>query len=143
MATSEVKEPQDESVHVLHMPVAILELDPKHYEKLIQIAHKDLRRAYLEFAVEVLNQALESDPKAISTMMTQRFDCNRALTEHPTIQVSEKEGRRTIGVMGLINGLFGVDKDGYGFIAGIWETDQNNGLDRLVGFKLLEDRLEQ
>ncbi len=139
MATSEVKEPQDESVHVLHMPVAILELDPKHYEKLIQIAHKDLRRACLEFAVEVLNQALESDPKVINTIMTQRFDCNKALTEHPTIQT----GERDLGVMGLINGLFGVDKDGYGFIAGIWETDQNNGLDRLVGFKLLEDRLEQ
>lgn len=143
MATSEVKEPQDESVHVLHMPAAILELNPNYYERLVQVAHKDLRKAYLEFAVEVLNQALESDPIAISTMMTQRFDCNRALAEHPTIQVSETEGGRTIGSMGLINGLFGVDKDGHGFIAGIWETDQNNGLDRLVGFKLLEDRLEQ
>lgn len=99
---------------------------------------KKLHKQYLEFAVEVLNQALERDPKAISTMMTQRFDCNKALTEHPTIQT----GERDLGVIGLINGLFGVDKDGRGFIAGIWETDQNNGLDRLVGFKLLEDRLE-
>lgn len=112
-------------------------------DQLVQDFYKKVHRQYLEFAVEVLNQALERDPKAISTMMTQRFNCNRALAEHPTIQVSEKEGSHTIGIMGLINGLFGVDKDGHGFIAGIWEIDQNNGLDRLVGFKLLEDRLEQ
>lgn len=128
----------DTFTHVLEVPTPILQIESNLLYEITKSIHKELRRAYLEFSVEVLNQALESDPKAISTMMAQRFDCNRALTEHPTIQTGEHD----LGVMGLINGLFGVDKDGRGFIAGIWETDQNNGLDRLVGFKLLEDRLE-
>ena len=128
-----------DDIHTLQYPPAILEIKSKIYEEMLQIAHKDLRRAYLEFAVEVLNQALESDPKAISAMMAQRFDCNKALTEHPTIQTGESD----LGVMGLINGLFGVDKDGRGFIAGIWVDKETDESKKLIGFKLLEDRLEQ
>lgn len=130
-----------ESTHVLAMPIAVLELNPKHYEELVQSAHKQLHKAYLEFAVESLNQALKADPKTIQYMMQQRFLCSKSLAEHPTIQSSENDGEFSIGVMGLINGLFGVDKDGYGFIAGIWELDVNEEPVNLTGFVLLEDRL--
>lgn len=51
--------------------------------------------------LEILNQALELDRAAVSALMFNRTPCNRALTDHPTIQTGEKD----VGPMGLINGF--------------------------------------
>lgn len=69
--------------------------------------------ATLEDVVRVLNQAISADAAAVTRMFTARFPCNRALSEHPTIQCGNDE----VGPLGIINGLFGVDADEYGPIA--------------------------
>lgn len=80
--------------------------------------------------VEILNEALEADPDAINALMFgSRVYCNKALDEHPSIQVGafrrgsvKKEGTKMteeyagdgtpedeivykVGPLGLINGI--------------------------------------
>jgi len=95
-------------------------------------------------AVRILNEALEADPEAVNRLFNHRVRVNEALTLHPTIQVaslSVKDARpedtsevrvSTLGVLGLINGLFGVDVDGWGYIVSV-----NDDNDRILRF---EDR---
>ena len=89
--------------------------------------------------VEVLNRALEADPEAIRALFNQRTPCNQQLADDPTIQVGDPGEfascmGTSIGLLGLINGFFGVDEDtGYGAIAAHfvrWETDGRLTLER-------------
>lgn len=77
-----------------------------------------------EHAVNVLNEAHKLDPVAIEKIVDSPAFCNKELTEHSTIQCgsmkqiypNEKEVF-TIGLTGLLNGIFGVDENGQGPIA--------------------------
>jgi hypothetical protein len=70
-------------------------------------------------AVNVLNEALESDPIAMNQLINLRVMCNENLARHPSIQVG-KDNRYQhvwwVGLFGIINGIFGVDDEGWGFI---------------------------
>ncbi len=70
--------------------------------------------------VELLNAALALDDVAITNLLQTRVACNKKLAEHQTIQVglqphSEKEYE--VGILGLINGMFGIDEESWGAIA--------------------------
>lgn len=77
-----------------------------------------------EEVVQVLNEAVKLDPKAMYALVEARVPCNEALADHPTIQVSaydEQTGEPTpgqfkVGILGLLNGLFGTDSKGWGYI---------------------------
>ena len=60
------------------------------------------------------------------------------LAKHPTIQVGQLhlDKRPEVRFIGLLNGMFGVDKDGWGCIAMICDDKTK----RLIGFSVLEDR---
>ncbi len=66
----------------------------------------------IEEAIQVLNEALALDPDAVNAIMLRRVPCNEKISDHPTIQV----GNGDMSALGLINGLFGINKNGYGFI---------------------------
>ena len=97
----------------------------------------DIRREVeeqgVQNAIDVLNQAVAADPASIQALFAVRHPANAKLIDHPTIQViSERAGEQprvvpdhTVGVMGLINGLFGVGPDGYGKITSIWDDNGN------------------
>ena len=74
--------------------------------------------AIIDQAIAVLNEALVADQSALTELMLMEVEVNEQLVEHPTIQV----GKDQLGYppilrpLGLINGLFGVDKDNRGFI---------------------------
>ena len=80
-------------------------------------------------AVKVLNEAIESDPIAMNQLINSRVMCNAALADHPSIQVG-KDTRYTevwwVGLLGIINGIFGVDENGWGFIEA--EVRDDNGM---------------
>lgn len=83
---------------------------------------------YFKIALEVLNEALELDRDAISALMRSEIPINQALAEHWSIQVGnsvENPERRgyVLRPLGLINGLFGVDKDSYGHIGMLLRED--------------------
>lgn len=73
----------------------------------------------IDDAIATLNSALELDRGAISELVAQRVKCNLALADHPTVQVqsTQDDSHALVGVLGLINGLFGVADDGSGPIA--------------------------
>lgn len=75
----------------------------------------------IDQAIDVLNEALAVDPIAVNQLMSYRVPCTDELAAHPSIQVNN-EG---VSPLGLINGLFGVDDRGYGFITA--EVDESTG----------------
>lgn len=84
----------------------------------------------IDRATEVLNRALKKDPEAIVNLINYRFECNYELAEDPTIQVLNNDGNYKVGLLGIINGILGVDEDGYGPISLI--LNNNN---ELIGFE--------
>ncbi len=78
-------------------------------------------------AVRVLNQALGADPGAIMWLWRKRVRCNAALAAHRTIQVSglTPRGPYLLSWLGLLNGIFGIDRRGGSPIVAI--TDDRSG----------------
>lgn len=68
-------------------------------------------------AVSILNELLGNDRRAIESLFGIRVPCNKKLADHPTAQVFQiAQKYYLIGMLGLLNGLFGSDKDGWGCI---------------------------
>lgn len=72
--------------------------------------------------VEMLNEMLKIDQEATSDLVKSRVKCNEGLAEHPTIQVSECGNTYEVGLIGVLNGIFGIDENGFGHIA--YEIDK-------------------
>jgi len=73
--------------------------------------------------VDLLNNALELDWEAIKVLLSYRVPCNEELQEHPTIQI---RGDNSVSVLGILNGIFGVDENGRGCIAAVYNVDCPN-----------------
>ena len=70
-----------------------------------------------EQVAQLLNEALDLDAEGINALFNHRVPVNTGFTHHPTIQVLQFTGQPpTLGVLGLLNGMFGVDETGWGFI---------------------------
>ena len=63
-------------------------------------------------AVDLLNDVLERDPKSITKLINMRIDCNEQLASHPTVQVHKFDDVYRVGVLGLLNGVFGGGPSG-------------------------------
>ncbi len=87
--------------------------------------------------VAFLNSLLEYDREALQALCFKCVMCNEKLGEHPTVQTDLNVGMYSVGLVGVLNGLFGVDSEGWGAIAA---TVDDEG--KLVGFTILEDRLQ-
>ncbi len=74
------------------------------------------RAASIEHAVDVLNRAVRADPDAVAELVCARVPCNLSLAKDPTIQVHADGdgGTYRAGLLGIVNGIFGVDSDGWG-----------------------------
>jgi hypothetical protein len=77
-----------------------------------------------KMAVEVLNRALAADPEAVRLLFSYRVGCNQELADDPTIQVSsyQPKGTLTVSSLGLLNGIFGVREDKYGYLTAEYEV---------------------
>lgn len=68
--------------------------------------------------VDYLNDLLKIDPDAINALFSIRVGCNKSFADHPTLQVAGLSADYFIfGIIGLLNGLFGADKHGWGHIS--------------------------
>ncbi len=57
--------------------------------------------------INILNDALQKDQRAIQNLISTRTECNEQLAQHPSIQVKEdKNGQCAVGLLGIINGIF-------------------------------------
>ena len=82
----------------------------------------------LDKALEILNSMVEADPDAITALLEKRVPCNKALAHHPTVQMLGEydiEGDVVggqVGLMGILNGLFGVGADGWGALVSCYNV---------------------
>lgn len=88
-----------------------------------------------ESAVLVLNGCLELDREAVTRLVSFRTECNRGLADHPAVQVMAKPGEPfKVGLLGVLNGLFGTLPDGWGFIQAHFDEDSG----QILRFSLVE-----
>lgn len=73
--------------------------------------------------IGILNGMLDLDPEATTALISHRVPCNEKMSEHPTIQVLRVNMGCRVGVLGLLNGLFGVYDDLSGPIGAVWQYD--------------------
>lgn len=80
----------------------------------------------------ILNEVVEKDPEAANNLFGHRVECNKKIADHPTIQVSmyPPDNIPKIGIIGILNGMFGIRKNGFGALAA--EIDDNNKIIRFV-----------
>lgn len=68
--------------------------------------------------VDRLNEFNKTDSSALKKIFDNRVPCNKDMGDHPTIQCGQRKKRYTVGMLGLLNGLFGIypdyPKKGYG-----------------------------
>ena len=87
----------------------------------------------VDAAIAVLNRALEADPKALSDLVAARVPCNAALADDPTVQCGECGCiPLAVGLLGIINGIFGADERGVGYISAICNHDDD---DQIIRFQ--------
>lgn len=87
--------------------------------------------------VTLLNEAMALDAVAVQELVDHRVPCSKPMAAHPEIQCGTRRRRRghcyTVGVLGLLNGLVGVDANGWGIIAAVYETSRGgDGTERRV-----------
>ena len=74
--------------------------------------------------IETLNELLLLDREAIKNLLCSRVACNKLMADHPSVQVNENTPfkKYSLGALGLLNGLVGVQDDGWGYIAAVFEV---------------------
>jgi len=85
-------------------------------------------------AIDYLNELLEADEDAISQVLDYGILCNNTLADHPTCQVRHPvlgdNDQCRVSALGVINGIFGTNENGRGWISVSYEQDEE-------GFKIL------
>lgn len=66
----------------------------------------------LENIIAFLNNLLLCDPKAIESLINTRVECNEALADHRTVQVAQVGHIYEVGILGILNGIFGIHEEG-------------------------------
>ena len=81
-------------------------------------------------AINRLNELNAYDGMAMAELLDKRVFCNKLLENHPTAQCGVRHGHTTIGLLGVLNGIFG---DGtYGPIVAVLTDDEK----RITRFEL-------
>ena len=92
---------------------------------------------HIQQVINYLNDLLDHDEEAISMLVDTRIRCNESLADHPTCQVqasiSNDKEILEVGLLGVLNGLFGVRPDGRCWIVARYEQS------KLLGFELNKD----
>lgn len=56
-------------------------------------------------AADLLNEMLALDHSATQGLLTKLVPCNQALADHPTVQVRSICNNKTVGFLGVLNGM--------------------------------------
>lgn len=84
--------------------------------------------------IAILNEAIFLDQKAMENLFkNSKVICNEKLANHPTIQIGKKDDNFTLSTLGIINGMFGIDKNGSGAICAMYDDETG----KLIEFKKL------
>lgn len=83
-------------------------------------------------AIQFLNELLRMDRAAIAALVINRVPCNEALANHKSVQVATLNDGYLVGMLGILNGLFGVDEAGFGPIAAVYDGENLSKFQRTV-----------
>lgn len=75
----------------------------------------------LDEVIEFLNELIKIDQRAMHKLIKFRTPCNQELADHESIQVTMDLFGFEVGLLGILNGLFGVDEDKYGAITAVFD----------------------
>lgn len=85
----------------------------------------------LDETIELLNELIRIDANAMAALIANRVPCNEQMANHPTVQCRAQHGGFHVGMLGILNGLFGViDYSGWGPITFVFDDGGD-----LVGFE--------
>lgn len=88
----------------------------------------------IQETVDFLNDLLNIDSTAISSLFSVRIACNKELADHETVQVGAlSKNFFQVGMVGILNGLFGIDQYGWGHIS----ADYEDG--KVIRFRVLTE----
>jgi len=94
----------------------------------------------MQDAVDLLNEALKLDSVAVNSVCNVRCLCNLDLAKHETIQVGQA-GRNgqvfIVGIIGLLNGMFGKDQAGLGALCAIYDDNF-----KITSFKIFDPKTD-
>ena len=80
----------------------------------------------LEETINFLNQLVACDQETVTRLIETRVPCSQALADHPTVQVQAYDNQPlVVGILGILNGLFGVDEEGWGAITATFDNNKN------------------
>ena len=86
---------------------------------------KERQLVTLEDVIDFLNELVKIDADALRALIIHRVDCNEELALHPTVQVSGWPGDGyAVGMLGILNGLFGATEDGIGFLTAVFQDGE-------------------
>lgn len=83
-----------------------------------------INESMLDATIQYLNRLVAADSEAIRKLIENRVECNDALANDPTCQVSSFEGSNRVGFLGVVNGMLGIHKDGWGALTAIFSDDE-------------------
>ncbi len=87
-----------------------------------------------ELIIQFLNELNKIDSFALSKLMNFRVSTNKAMADHETVQVLEDKKDNEIdykfGLLGILNGLCGIDEQGWGYI--VAETNVNDEIIKFI-----------
>lgn len=72
--------------------------------------------------IKLLNGLLALDRPAIAALVANRVPCNDALAAHESVQVQPQHGGHHVGLLGILNGLWGTFNGVDGPIAVVWDN---------------------
>lgn len=81
--------------------------------------------------VKYLNELCEIDSDAIKSLIEYRVSTNKEMMEHPSVCVMCSEDSNgnpihpKLGMLGVINGIFGISKSEWHYIAAEFDEDGN------------------
>lgn len=82
-----------------------------------------------DHAIAVLNRINEADPTVLPALIGFRVPCNIEVADDPTVQVGTlSETSWEVGLLGILNGIFGIRENGFGWIAA--ESNQDGAISR-------------
>jgi hypothetical protein len=94
-----------------------------------------MKKVNLASLIVFLNQINDLDPSVLPALIAYRVPCNKEVGEHPTIQTGKTKDGYEVGILGILNGLFGVNEDGWGYIAAHYKDKELKEIER---FAILE-----
>jgi len=104
----------------------------------IEDMNMDEKRILAQSVVNLLNDLLQCDQKAIEALVEHRVPCNERMHNRPNILL----GVDGLGALGLINSIIGTVEEGprkgWGLIMAIFNNDN-----KLIHFTLTDEKLEE